>query len=171
MRRIVRSAAAHRQLTPVLALVSMLVFASPENGRGQETASSASGVRIAGAAGHTSAYRGGPTYLLSMLFLRSSGLAIEIAAEVTPAPIRGNAETLWLGIRSREGWLGGALQLGGRGGILQGPSETGLLADVHLSLELGWRSVGIILEPAYLVGLAPSPFRSTRLVLGAYMFL
>ena len=145
----------------------MLVLAAPNHGRAQETQGAPDPrVRIALAAGRTSAYQGGATYLLSVLFLRSSGLPIEVGAEVTPAPITGNAEFFWLGLRSREGWFGGALQVGGRGGILQGPSDKGLVVDVHLSLELGSRGIGIILEPAFFAGIAPSPFRGTRLAGG-----
>ncbi len=148
------------------ALAASLVIAIPHPSRAQAARPPDGSVRIALAAGHTSAYQGGPTYLLSVLLPRSGALPIEFAAELMSASERGTAEAFWLGLGSREGWLGGALHLGARAGIVQGPYESEVLFDAHFSVEVEWNEIGLILQPAFVTGLVPFPRGRMRLVGG-----
>lgn len=151
---------------PPLLLSSGLVLL-PVDAVSQETRRSPDlGVEIAALGGYTSAYRGGATHLVSARFSRLSGLPIEVAFEYTPTPMVGNAKIFWLGLQSPDGAVGKVFYAGARGGFVDGPSYDGVLADLHVGLQVDWRSLGIRLEPALLGGFDETLFLGRRLAAG-----
>jgi hypothetical protein len=96
--------------------------------------------------GLTTAYGGGVTFLGSAVFAKPFGVPLELALEFTPAPAIGTAKILWLGLRHPRGILVNGIYTGIRGGLLDGPSANGWLADVHVGHRTELSSYGFHLE-------------------------
>ena len=153
-------------LAPLLS--SALVFGAPIAGTGQEAIDSSDHhITATVAAGLTSAYRGGDTYLVSALYSRPDAVPVEVAFEYTPAPSFGNAKILWIGVRTPRGLPVSTFYAGTRGGLLDGPSYNGLLVDVHLGLQAFWKGFGVRVEPALLAGADETLFVGGRVTAGA----
>ena len=151
----------------LLLLLVALALLTPVEAKGQETsASSDLRVSVAVVGGHTTAYRGGATYMVSALFSRASSVPFELAYEFTPSPSRGNAQLFWLGLRTPRGMPAPGFYAGTRVGLLNGPSHNGLIGDLHIGLQADWERVGVRIEPALLVGFPDQIFVLGRLAAG-----
>lgn len=146
---------------------SALLLLAPVAATSQEASDpSDRGMAISVATGMTSAYQGGETYWVSAVIPTSGTVAVELALEYTPTPAVGNAKIFWLGFRTPRGTLSNTLYAGGRGGILDGPSASGWLVDLHFGVQIGGRHLAVFLEPAVLAGAASGPFVGGRIIAG-----
>lgn len=147
-------------------LLSGVLLLVPFRGVAQETDPPARydlGVTVS--PGYTTAYRGGVSYLASVLLFRPSGIPLEAAFEFIPTAY-GGAGIFWLGTQYPRGVPMPNLYAGTRAGLLKGPIYNGFLVDLHVGFQLGARGIGLRLEPALLLGADESIFVGARLAAG-----
>ena len=146
---------------------SSLLLLAPTAATAQEASDPLDrGIAISVATGLTSVYQGGETYLVSAVIPTPGAGPVEVALEYTPTPVVGSAKILWLGLRTSGGTIQDPVYSGWRLGILDGPSVNGGVVDLHFGVQVGWRGLGIFVEPAALAGVDSGLFVGGRVTAG-----